>query len=305
MTSSLRHQVTGLGLIVVTVLIWAGFAITTRYAGSGGTIAPADVALIRYLVPALFFGLFLPRYIRHPPKLRLGDCVAIAAGSGLPYFALAFWGGSLTSAAHVSAVLAGCLPLMMMLANLMRRDPAWLSARQKTGLLAIGGGVLLLVVGLGPVAGLLRSAAGVALLLGASLCWAFYTIGLRGVHGDPILGGILSNLPNALILLVSNGVGLTKSHLFASDPLMVATYVMLQGIGSGIVAGITYTLAIRHLGSVLASVYGALTPVLVVVISWPLLHETPSGLVLLGVAAIFGGVVTYNTAFRRRARSRA
>ena len=69
--------------IAVTVLVWAGFALSTR-AASGAQLTFGDVALIRSGIPALFFLPFLPKRIAVLRQLPARRWLMIAAGAGLP-----------------------------------------------------------------------------------------------------------------------------------------------------------------------------------------------------------------------------
>ncbi|HCT35249.1 MAG TPA: EamA/RhaT family transporter, partial [Sulfitobacter sp.] len=96
--------------IAVTVLVWAGFALSTR-AASGAQLTFGDVALIRSGIPALFFLPFLPKRIAVLRQLPARRWLMIAAGAGLPFFWLAAMGGAQTSATHVGALIAGTTPV--------------------------------------------------------------------------------------------------------------------------------------------------------------------------------------------------
>ncbi|MCP1170297.1 hypothetical protein NHG85_17465, partial [Limimaricola sp. ASW11-118] len=78
--------------IAVAVTIWAGFALSIRAIG-GSTLAPADVALIRFGLPVLLLAPLLPSRLRALRRVRPMDAALVAFGAGLPFFFLASAGG--------------------------------------------------------------------------------------------------------------------------------------------------------------------------------------------------------------------
>ncbi|MGD9917591.1 MAG: DMT family transporter [Paenirhodobacter sp.] len=291
-----ESRATGVALIVLTVLIWASFALSMRFGGRSAAVMPADMALARYLIPSLFFAPFLPRAWGRLRAVRPAAALMMAAGSGLPYYLFVYYGGRLTSAAHVSAILAGCLPLSMQIVRLALGERAPLSTVQRVGLAIIVAGTGMLVLGLGLHTDLMQAVLGALLLFGGSIAWAFYTIGVARSGGDPLVAGILGNMPSAAIVLIAVAIGAVPVGFGQYPALVALQFSLIQGLGSGIVAGITFTMAVRRIGAMAASVYGALAPVLVALLGWPILGERPVPATLAGVGAICIGVALCNGA---------
>lgn len=62
-------------------------------------------------------------------------------------------------------------------------------------------------------------------------------------------------------------------------------FLLMQGLGVGVVSCPTYAFAIRHIGDERASTMGSLSPALTAVLAAALLHE-PLGAIMLGALSL-------------------
>ncbi|MCB5165421.1 DMT family transporter [Streptomyces bambusae] len=284
-------QAVGMAALLLTVTIWAAFALSAR-ALSSSTLLPADAALLRYGLPLLVLAPALWRRRRAIAAVRPAAALKVACGAGVPFFLAAMQGGSLTSAAFVGSLVPGMVPLFV--AGLMAANGRGLPrGGQVAGLALIAAGVLALVWRyVVPVDGDVLAGAG--LLLVASGLWALYTVGLKEVELDPVGSIGLLCLPSfaVIALLALTGVLPTgMAHAAGSDILL---FLVVQGFGVGLCAGLLYAFAIRRVGAERSSVVGSLSPVLVVLLAVPLLGESPTTAVLVGVPLITAGVALAN-----------
>src|SRR5262245_6327129 len=107
MTGAMQGLLAGLA----SALIGGGWQIATRHSTTATGVAPADLALLRYAIPAV---ILLPVLWRAWPKLRRTDgrCLLLmAAGGGLPFGLLAIGGTQFAPAAHMGVLVAGAAPL--------------------------------------------------------------------------------------------------------------------------------------------------------------------------------------------------
>jgi drug/metabolite transporter (DMT)-like permease len=281
----------------ITVLIWAGFSVSLR-AISHSTLSSADVALIRFLVPAIALLPFVRARLPALKAMQPLHALMIVIGAGLPFFLIAAAGGRLTSAAHVSVLVAGTVPLSVaLLALVCWREP--IQSSRRLGLLLIVAGVLLMVAGLGAMQ--LPMLQGVALLLIASLLWGMYTLALRKTTIDPVGTLMLITYPAVCGIVILMATGAMESHLAQANFNEIGWFVLVQGICVGILSPLAYAAAIRCLGSVRSSTIGALAPVIAALIAIPVLHEIPTVLSVAGILAVTTGVVLTN----RHAKGRA
>ncbi|MDW2194153.1 EamA/RhaT family transporter, partial [Vibrio sp. 1641] len=81
-------MILGYAAILVTVLLWSGFFISLK-GGAISALQPADIALVRFLVPSL---ILLPFVMKHKAALKAVPnkyLTGIVLGSGLPYLLVA------------------------------------------------------------------------------------------------------------------------------------------------------------------------------------------------------------------------
>ncbi len=290
-------QAVGLAALLLTVSIWAAFALSAR-ALAASTLLPADAALLRFGVPLVVLAPALWRRRRALAAVRPGPAAKIVCGAGVPFFLAAMFGGSLTSASFVGAIVPGMVPLFVS-ALMVARGRGLPRGTQSAGLLLIAAGVVALVSRYAvPFDADVMLGSGT--LLVASGLWALYTVGLREVDLDPVGSIGLLCLPSFAVigLLVAAGVLPTGlAHAAGAD---IALFLVVQGLGVGLCAGLLYAFAIRRLGAERASVVGSLSPVAVVLLAIPLLGERPTVAVLVGVPLITAGVVLANRVPRVR-----
>lgn len=107
-----RSAALGAGAWLAVVLIGASWQLATRH-GVTATLAPLDLALLRYGVPAL---LLAPLLCRHGVWPRAGApwvLPLILLGGGLLFGLLGMVGAQFAPAAHMGALLPGAMPLFV------------------------------------------------------------------------------------------------------------------------------------------------------------------------------------------------
>ncbi|WP_424975619.1 DMT family transporter [Dinoroseobacter sp. S124A] len=268
--------------MAATVLVWAAFALSARVS-EASALAFADIALIRAVVPTLVFLPFLPARLPMIRRAGLGNCAVIAIGAGLPFFWLAVRGGAVTSAAHVSALIAGTVPgsvaLLIWLRDGTRPTPLGAGA---LGLILVG--VALIV---GPIAGATALGGAVTLLL-ASLCWGAFTLAVKRSGLDPLGCALVIALPSTLGMGVLMATGLARSNWGSFTLEEAMPFILVQGLCVSVLALLTYAFAIAQLGSGRCAVLGSVTPALAALMAVPVLGEPldlPTGLAICVICA--------------------
>ncbi|RKT07744.1 putative membrane protein [Streptomyces sp. 3211.6] len=300
--SGLSPHAQGMLALGVTVAIWAAFALSAR-ALSASTLLPADAALLRFGVPVLVLAPALWRRRRKIAAVRPGTALKIVCGAGVPFFLAAMHGGSLTSAAFVGSIVPGMVPLFVS-ALMAARGRGLPRGAQAAGLALIAAGVAALVWRyVVPVDAAVLE--GTATLLVASGLWALYTVGLRDVDLDPVGSIGLLCLPSFAVIALLVLTGALPTGLAHAAGADIALFLVVQGLGVGLCAGLLYAFAIRRLGAERSSAVGSLSPVAVVLLAVPVLGESPTAAVLVGVPLITVGVVLANRRPRPRTRPSA
>jgi drug/metabolite transporter (DMT)-like permease len=266
-------------------LIGGGWQVMTREATTRAGLAPADLALLRYCIPAL---LLLPVLWPMLPRLRglrWPPLAFMLAGGGLPFGLMAMGGTRFAPAAHMGVLVAGASPLMA-------AALAWLLWRERiagwrlAGLVLVAAGVFAL--GARAFASGEGQALGDAMFLAAALLWAGFTLSFRRSGLDPWEATALVNAGSALLLLpwlASQGTGL------GTVPWQqLATAALWQGVLAGVAGLALFSLAIARLGAAPAAAFGALAPVVSALAGWAWLGESLSVLEWLAVSCATAGV---------------
>ncbi len=111
---SLSDRQKGLMAALTTFSIGVGWHLVTRK-GSMMTLAPIDMVLIRFLMPALILSPLILRRGLFRPGLDWRDGLGIFAGAGVPYALVVLTGAGLAPVAHMGALLPGSLPFWVAL----------------------------------------------------------------------------------------------------------------------------------------------------------------------------------------------
>lgn len=300
--SGLSPRAVGIASAIITVTIWTSFIVIAR-ASAGRSLGPLDLAFARIVGASLVllpWGWWLVRTGRLDGWLGLSPLpmrvtALIGVFGGLLYALLIYSGFFYAPAAHASVLLPGSLPLWTaLLAAAFLKDH--ITPARAMGLVLIVAGDLL-VGG----ASLLKAFSGGEvwkgdlLFMTAAFCWSVYSVmarrfALGAVHATiAITVFVFVTYVPAFVLLTALGVVPTK---LAMAPLgEVLFQVLYQGLGSVVIAGITFTAMIRYFGPVRSTMITALVPGLSALSAVIFLGEPLHGHLLLGLGLVTGGIL--------------
>lgn len=298
----LSPRAVGIASAIITVTIWTSFIVIAR-ASAGRSLGPLDLAFARIVGASLVllpWGWWLVRTGRLDGWLGLSPLpmrvtALIGVFGGLLYALLIYSGFFYAPAAHASVLLPGSLPLWTaLLAAAFLKDH--ITPARAMGLVLIVAGDLL-VGG----ASLLKAFSGGEvwkgdlLFMTAAFCWSVYSVmarrfALGAVHATiAITVFVFVTYVPAFVLLTALGVVPTK---LAMAPLgEVLFQVLYQGLGSVVIAGITFTAMIRYFGPVRSTMITALVPGLSALSAVIFLGEPLHGHLLLGLGLVTGGIL--------------
>jgi drug/metabolite transporter (DMT)-like permease len=258
------------------------------------TLAPVDVALLRYTVPSL---VLLPVLWRIRPALAkagAGRSLLMIFGSGAPFFLVCSTGMALAPAADIGALLPGTMPLFVALFG-------WLALREQIGATRLLGFALILAGAIAAAIGGFGHAEawrGYPLLLAAASMWACYTLAFRKAGINAWQAAAIVNAGSVILLLPVLILSGTSRLLDApAADLLLQGFV--QGVMSGLLAMICYGAAVRRLGASNAAAFAALAPGLAALAGVPLLGEIPSGISIAAILIVGLGVALASDAIRR------
>jgi drug/metabolite transporter (DMT)-like permease len=269
------------------VIIWAGFALTLRAVGAS-SLAPGDVALMRFTVPALVLLPFLPSRLALLKTLRIQDIIMILLG-GVPFFFIATEGARTTSAAHVSALIAGTAPLSVaIIGNFLEQRPILaLIVTGAVGMIAARGTAMTQ-----------DTLSGIGFLISASILWGTYTIGIRRTGLDAIGNALVLAIGSLVLIIILMVTGIAPSRLGTFSFHEALPFILVQGIGVGLIATVGYAFAITRLGSAKSATIGSLAPALAAILAIPLLGESLCTATATSITVITLGVILSNRSSR-------
>ncbi|MBL8345306.1 MAG: EamA family transporter [Rubrivivax sp.] len=311
----------GLAMGTAAALIGGGWQVATRAATTGShlaPIAPADLVVLRYGIPALLLAPVLWR-CGLVPALPAGvsrwRLVWLWLGAGLPFGLVAMAGSRHAPAAHMGVLMAGATPLFATaLAFLVWRERP--GAVRGLGLLLmtsavalLGGPSLIDGFAVGGAGGLTGGPAGqggrapdiwrgdLLFLLAAGL-WAVYTLAFRRIGLGAWQAAACVNAWSAIAVLA--WVALRGGTGLAAVPVAdLAWQALWQGLLGGVLGLWTFSVAIERLGAAPAAAFGALAPVVSAIGGWVWLGDALSPLDAVAVVAAVAGVALASGAFVR------
>lgn len=274
---------------LATALIWAGWAIATRFAVTT-TLAPYDVTFLRFSVSALFLWPILFRHgIAGLNKIGLLRAVVMVVGAGAPFMLLTSTGMKFAPASHVATLMIGMMPIFVALISALLFGERFSRlqiagfATVITGVACIGGYSLLFNRAGGEWRGDL-------LFLLCGVLFASYTVAQRrsGITGWQAAAFV--NISSFILFAPFYFLWL-HPNLFTAAWQDVLFQTIAQGIAVAILGLLFYGDAVRRLGAPRAAIFGALAPALAALLGIPLLGEIPSELTMLGIVLVTSGVV--------------
>jgi len=282
------HDTAGMAFALLAVIIWAAWLPATRIAIADG-LGPADIALLRYAIPAVMLAPVCWRTGLMPTGVSPAMLLAMFCW-GAPFVLLISAAMERASVAHTAAMVPCTMPVIAALAARAffgERIPR----ERRIGILLIAiaaGGVLVSALSGGGTTDLPT----IGLLVLASCGWAAYTVayrrsGLTAMQAAAVVFAWSTLLLVPVVLL--GGTGLTDL-----PPSSLLFHATTQGVLSGLVATIAYGLAINRLGVPRAASFSVLVPVLATTMAVFWIGETPS--LLDGIALAIGtsGVAVIN-----------
>ena len=274
----------GAAMALVTVTIWSGWIVATRYAVTT-VLTTGDVALLRFGIATIILSPVLMRQGFALKRVGVLNSVLMTAGAGIVFYLVTTNGMRLVPAAGVGTLLPGTMPMFVAILSLI------VLREQIARLRWLGFGLILAGVICVTGFGLLESTdiRGILLLPTAGLLWAGYTIAMRRSGIDAWHSSALINTYSLIALMPMYLLFMDTG--FATAPWSdIVIHGFVQGVLSGVVALSTYGIAVRLIGASRAAAFAALIPVMVALFGIPVLGEVPDTVMMIGVVVVSCGV---------------
>lgn len=275
-------------LAIVTSAIWGTTFISSKLLLDNG-LSPAAIMALRFAIAYIFMLPFVKGkwWCQNIKDEFLMVVLGIMGGSA--YFLLENTALLYTQASNVAIIIAATPLLTMLTVNIMNKGKGADRKLYLYSMLSLAGVALVVFNGnfilkLNPIGDLLT--------LGAALTWAIYSIVLNKVEGRyPLMMitrkiffyGVLTLLPYCLY----EGWGVTGSMLMR--PVVWGNLLFL-GIIASLVCYVTWNMVINKLGTIEATNYLYINPIVAMLASYIFLEEKITWLAIVGATLILAGV---------------
>jgi len=273
--------------------IWAVNVIVVKAAIT--VFSPLEFNTFRFGLGAIVFAIIGAGWSRATPARADWTRLILLGLLGNAVYQVAFIEGLALTRAGNASLIMGTGPVFTAIFSHLRGHER-LRGRDVAGLLLSTSGLASIVMGSGKVVGLQGSLLGDFLILFATVCWAAYTVGAKPLvdRYGAITATTWSVIAGAVpIVLV--GMPAALRHDLATVPLPAWGAVVYSALGALVIAFLLWYRGVEKVGSMRTATYGNFQPVIVLLIAWPLLHETPTLWQVLGAGGIFSGIYLTRT----------
>jgi drug/metabolite transporter (DMT)-like permease len=275
--------------MVLVATIWGGNFSVSKFAMN--QIPPLSFSGLRFAVASGIL-LFVARKAGawEPLPRRTFWALAGLGVVGNTFYQTAFMIGLSLTSATSSAMIVAILPVIVaVLGSALGIERAsrlmWLGV-------ALGTAGVLLVVTAHGVQFNSSAMKGDLLVLFATLCWSFYTVGvLRAGRGvNPLQITAITAAAGTPGLLLLGAPGLIRENWSAVTPKTWAA-LAYAALLSLVLSYVLYNRAVQGIGSGRTAIYNCITPLVAMAVAWLTLGEVPLPIQLVGVVLVIGGVL--------------
>lgn len=268
------------------VVLWSASFIATKLAYE--TFAPIQLAAVRTLFAVILFW-FMRKITSNNEQIQKEDRMRIALSGFLGitlYFAIENIGVSMTSSSNSALIVASFPAVTTLLEFFIYHSKP--NVKKVLGIiLAIIGVAVLTQIN---VDGNSKSMLGNIILIGAGVVWAFYNFITRDLTNKysamtltyyQMLAGFIFFLPFVII----------EGKTWRMPTMTSASALIYLSVGCSIVAFLLYNLGLRKLSASISVSLMNLVPVLGLIFSILILHESVSTVQILGGIIVIIGVI--------------
>jgi drug/metabolite transporter (DMT)-like permease len=270
------------------MMIWSGWIVISRDSMSTNLTA-GDVTLIRFVTAALFT---LPLSLAYSWRdIPIKRALVVALGCGFPYTLFTFYGLSSNSAANAGVIVNGFLPvisaiLAVIFLNNKLGKPAWLAIA-----LIVCANFLVLVPELTGSQISYQFIVSILLLLTASGILATYMTAVK--YWQVSLKEVLIWVPSINAILFIPVWFFLPHQLFSATVENILVQAGYQGLIVSVFALFLFTYAIKHLGTVISSLFMAMVPAITALLGLWILGESPSAFAWWGIVVCTMGLLLF------------
>jgi len=280
-------------LLTLMTLIWGINVIVVKAALD--VFPPLAFNAFRFTIGAVVIALVARRLGRGKPVRADWGRLALLGLLGNFIYQVAYIEGLDHTKAGNASLIMGTGPIYTAIFSHMRGHER-IRGRDAFGIFMSVLGLVSVVVGGGKDVGFEQGLLGDVLILFGTVCWAAYTVGSKPLVDR--YGSITATawtMGIGAVPLVLIGVpGVARMDLGAV-PLAGWGAIVYSSLFALVLAFLFWYRGVERLGSTRTATYSNFQPVIVLLIAWPLLHETPTLWQVLGAGGIFSGIYLTRT----------
>ncbi|MBI1745562.1 MAG: EamA family transporter [Acidobacteria bacterium] len=253
--------------------------------------SPLSFTAMRFLIASLVL-LAVTRLLGRRPSIRRGDLgplMFLGVVGHLVYQVAFIEGLARTRAGNAALILATTPVFIALLSAAIGHDR--LNGKAILGVSLSFVGMTIIVTSNGQNVGIGGTLFGNLLLFGSTVCWAFYTVGLKRfiVRYGPLATMRVAILSGTGPLWLVSIPSLRQQSWSSIRPEAWAG-LLFSALGAIVVSFFIWNYAIKRIGSTRTAAFSNLTPIFALVVAWLVLHERPSVGQLIGAAVILLGI---------------
>jgi drug/metabolite transporter (DMT)-like permease len=280
-------------LLTLMTLIWGINVIVVKAALD--VFSPLEFNAFRFAIGGVIIALVARRLGRRTPDRADWGRLAALGILGNAVYQVAFIEGLDHTRAGNASLIMGTGPIYTALFSHLRGHER-VRARDAAGILMSILGLGSVVLGSGKEVGFGGGLGGDLLILFATICWSAYTVGNKPLvdrYGAITATGWTMAIGAVPIVLL--GAPAALRHDLAAVPLAGWGAIAYSSVFALVLAFLFWYRGVEKLGSTRTATYSNFQPVIVLLIAWPLLHETPTLWQILGAGGIFSGIYLTRT----------
>jgi len=283
----------GMTFGALAVFIWGGYLAVSRYGLTASTLEAVDIAFIRATVAGLVMLLWLAiKGVNGIDAIRnvgFKKTLLLTILVGPPFVYISVSGYAYAPLVHGGVLLpAGLVLAGLILSALILGDKI-----ESYKII----GIVIMLIGLGLLAGPdlfsggLRALLGDSLFFTAGVMWASFAVAQRSWQITPVVAtasvSIISVLIYSPFYLMVFGI----ERLQAVPIQQLVFQSVVQGLLAGVIAMICFGLAVKMIGAAKASLFPALLPVTTLLFGMPLTGELLTNYQAIGTVTVLAGLL--------------
>lgn len=280
-------------LLTLMTLIWGINVIVVKAALN--TFTPLEFNAFRFAIGGVVIVLVARHLGRARPARADWGRLAVLGVLGNAIYQVAYIEGLDHTRAGNASLIMGTGPIYTALFSHLRGHET-VRGRDALGILMSTLGLVSVVLGSGAAVGVGTGLMGDLLILFATICWSAYTVGNKPmVDRYGAITATAWTMAIGAVIIVALGAPAALRHDLTTVPAAGWAAVVYSALFALVLAFLFWYRGVEKLGSTRTATYSNFQPVIVLLIAWPLLHETPTLWQILGAGGIFTGIFLTRT----------